>query len=236
MAADEVFVQSRPDNLALQFQGVFTAIVRIQSGRQQLRDTDSFRRRMRQALEEAERDAIAARYSTDDFSNGQMAVVALLDEAILSSNDPGREEWRRQTLNVQLYGEANAGEVFFDRLQALVRREESSRLADVLEVYLLCLLLGFEGKYGGAMRGESLVLAGRVRARIEAIRGLDYQISPRLELATAAEAQVPGRSAPVELARWAKWAAATALALIALFVVYKLHLLWRLGQLQTLTS
>lgn len=225
----------RPDTLALLFQGIFTAIVRIQSGKQPLADVETFRRRMKSALQETERDAIAARYSNDDVSNAEFAVVALLDEAILSSKDPGREEWRKKTLNVELFGEANAGEVFFDRLQALVRREESERLADLLEVYLLCLLLGFEGRFGGAMRGESLVLAERVRRRIEAIRGVDYQISPAIEFQEQPRmAATPIQQGPDK--RWLMWLGGIAASLIVLFLIFKLHLGWRVGDLQELVN
>ena len=226
---------TRPDTLALLFQGVFTAIVRIQSGKQPLGDVDLFRRRMKSALQEAERDAISARYPTEDVTSAQFAVVALLDEAILSSKDPAREEWRKKTLNVEMFGEANAGEVFFDRLQGLVRRDESPRLGDILEVYLLCLLLGFEGRFGGAMRGEALVLAERVRRRIESIRGLDYQLSPRIELA----AEQP--AAPVAVkgdpnAQALKLLAYVVGGLVLLFIVYKMHLVWQISNLQELVS
>jgi type VI secretion system protein ImpK len=217
--------------LALLFQGVFTAIVRIQSGKQPVGDLDVFRRRMKSALQEAERDAITARYSTDEVTNAQFAMVALLDESILSSKDPVREEWRKKTLNVEMFGEANAGEVFFDRLQGLVRRDESPRLADILEVYLLCLLLGFEGRFGGAMRGEALVLAERVRRRIEAIRGMDYQLSPRIEFSAEQAAPSVAVAADPNAGRL-RWLAYMAGGLLLLFVVYKLHLVWRMGALQ----
>jgi type VI secretion system protein ImpK len=208
---------ARPDTLALLFQGVFTAIVRIQSGRQALGDVEVFRRRMRSALQEAERDAVAARYSTEALSHGQFAAVAFLDEAILSSKDPAREEWRKKTLSAELHGEANAGEVFFDRLQALMRKEDSTQVADVLEVYLLCLLLGFEGKMTGSFRGEALNLGERMRRRIESIRGLDYRVAPPLELRNAAPR--------IALA-----------SVLLLFLLYYLHLGWRVGQLQALAG
>ncbi len=216
--------QTRPDSLALLFQGVFTAIVRIQSGKQPLGDIDVFRRRMKLALQEAERDGIVARYSSDDLTNAQFAVVALLDEAILSSKDPGRDLWRKQTLCVDLFGEANAGDVFFDRMQGLVRREETMRLGDLLEVYLLCLLLGFEGRYGGAMRGESLVLAERVRRRIEGIRGLDYRLSPPLYPGAVPEQALPVNQRASPSKDWLYWIVGIAASSVLLFAVYSFHL------------
>ena len=227
--------QTRSDSLALIFQGIFTAIVRIQSGKQPLGDIDVFRRRMKSALQEAERDAIVARYSSDDVTNAQFAVVALLDEAILSSKDPGRDGWRKQTLCVDLFGEANAGDVFFDRLQGLVRREETQKLGDVLEVYLLCLLLGFEGRFGGAMRGESLVLAERVRRRIEGIRGLDYRLSPPLDLSTP-EPALPVNQSVKPQRDWLYWILGLAGGTLLFFAVYSFHLTSVLSDLEGIVA
>ena len=222
----------RSDTLALLFQGIFTGIVRIQSGKQSLSDLETFRRRMKAALQEVERDAISAGYSNDDIRDAQFAVVALLDEAILSSREPSREEWRPKPLNHELFGEAVAGEVFFDRLHTLGRRHDSTGLADLLEVYLLCILLGFEGRLSGPLRGEAMVMADRLRRRIETIRGADYKLSPPLELAA-----VPSALPPQVTARKTNWALmilGVIGGVIALFLLYKLGLGWSVGSVEQL--
>src|ERR1700730_108290 len=94
----------RPDSLALLYQGILTGIVRIQSGRQALTDLETFRRRMRSALKEIEREAGSAGYGSTEIRDAQFAVVAFLDETILSSKSQKAEEWRKRPLNIELFG------------------------------------------------------------------------------------------------------------------------------------
>jgi type VI secretion system protein ImpK len=94
-----------------------------------------------------------------------------LDEVILASDDPSRAEWMKLPLGHDLLGQPLLGEVFFERLEGLIRSaKDASKLADVLEVYLLCLTLGFEGKYSGEAKAELHALMERTRTRIEGIR------------------------------------------------------------------
>jgi type VI protein secretion system component VasF len=43
---------------------------------------------------------------------------------------------------------------FFEKLDQFRSRRAIQPVMDILEVYLLCLLLGFEGRYSGTRRGE----------------------------------------------------------------------------------
>jgi type VI secretion system protein ImpK len=174
---------ARPDSLALLYQNVFTGIVRLQAGRQRLNDLVAFRRRIIDALQDVQKGAAAAGYRSSQVRDAEMAVVAFLDEAVLSLKDNARDAWAKQTLSLELYGESNAGEVFYERLNELSGDADSHRLADLLEVYLLCLLLGFEGKFSGSMHGLALRISDGLRRRIETIRGSDYRLAPPLQFA-----------------------------------------------------
>jgi type VI secretion system protein ImpK len=159
------------DRLAVLYQAVLTAVVRVQSRREKILDVVGFRKKMRAALRDVERAATTFNYDSEDIHDAQLAVVAFLDEVILVSDDPSKEEWMKLPLAHDMLGQPVAGEVFFERLEALLRSpKDSSRLADLLEVYLLCLTLGFEGKYSGAGRAELQTLMTRAKARIEDIR------------------------------------------------------------------
>ncbi len=85
------------------------------------------------------------------------AVVALLDETTLSIPGRCRDYWLSQPLQLELFGEAMAGEVFYQRLKRLMPAPRQNR--DVLEVFYLCLALGFEGKYrlGGSTEREGII-------------------------------------------------------------------------------
>ena len=80
-----------------------------------------------------------------ELAEARYALTAFVDEQILKSNWPGRAEWMNQPLQMQLYREYTAGENFFKRMTALMQRGVPSV---ALEVYYLCLTLGFRGAYG----------------------------------------------------------------------------------------
>lgn len=165
-------------NLALMYEGLLTGIARLQAGRQHVQDCESFRRRTKATLQEIEQAAVTAGYDGRDVRETHFAVVAFLDSVVLHSDDAVRTEWARRTLQEELFGQTDAGLVFFEKLESFRLRRDSEQLADILEVYLLCLLLGFEGRYSGGLRGELEATMERLRRRIEDIRGRSRQISP----------------------------------------------------------
>lgn len=211
--------------LALLYQGLLTGIVRLVAGRQHVSDAESFRRKTKTALEQVQREASAAGYDSEDVQDTHLAVVAFLDEVVLNGDDRTRGEWQRITLQQELFGLTNAGVTFFDKLESLIARRDSAALADMLEVYLLCLLLGFQGKYSGGLRGELDTIVDRTRRRIERIRGRTSQISPAAALPSEEPDPAPAARTPrfknVEVA-----AACTILATLLLFVCLKLNLTW----------
>ena len=141
-------------NLALGFQEVFTAVVRLRYNRQAVQDAEAFRAQMRQALRVAEQEARSRGCSPEDVKQVIFAVVAFLDESVLSSGNPVFANWPRLPLQAELFGNQLAGEIFFQELQKTLSRNDSQETADLLEVYYLCLLLGFKGRYaaGGDLR------------------------------------------------------------------------------------
>jgi len=109
-------------------------------------------------------------YRPEEVQDALFAVCAFADEAVLSSQWPGRGEWLKHSLQRLRFGTANAGEEFYARLAALCDKasegvgaeaglsgqsgffDESGRpssLREVLEIYAACLTLGFTGRYYG---------------------------------------------------------------------------------------
>jgi type VI secretion system protein ImpK len=66
-----------------------------------------------------------------------------------------RKEWEQLPLQLEHFREHLAGVKFFERLDALLEHPETES-ADVVEVYYLCLLLGFKGKYNFYLLEEQL--------------------------------------------------------------------------------
>ena len=163
--------QRRTETLAIVYQQVLTATVRIRANRQTVADAQSFRTNIHSALRSAEKDALGKGYSPEDARSATTAVVALLDESILNSANPAFADWSRMPLQQELFGHNVAGEVFFENLEKLNNRGDSQDVADLLEIYGLCLLLGFKGRY--ALSGPEGVrpLVESMMARIRRIRG-----------------------------------------------------------------
>ncbi|WP_157269468.1 type IVB secretion system protein IcmH/DotU [Azohydromonas aeria] len=104
-----------------------------------------FRRQVKALLDSVEQGARRLQLPASDAVDARFAFCALLDEVVLVSKLDIRREWTCQPLQLELFGEHMAGERFFDRLEAL-RREGAARLG-LLEVFHMCLLLGFRGRY-----------------------------------------------------------------------------------------
>jgi len=78
----------------------------------------------------------------DDFDLARFAVVAWVDETLLSSQWQDKDRWQKESLQRLYYQTADAGELFFDRLNAIGPHQR-----DVREVYYLCLAMGFKGRF-----------------------------------------------------------------------------------------
>ena len=85
-----------------------------------------------------------ARLPDADLAEARYALVALLDEQVLRASWAGRSEWMQRPLQFDLYQDNNAGEDFFVRLGALLRSGDHPL---AVQVYYLCLALGFRGIY-----------------------------------------------------------------------------------------
>jgi type VI secretion system protein ImpK len=91
-------------------------------------------------LAKSETAVEAGRYSREEVDQARFALCAWVDEKVL--NSPWREKhlWLREQLQRSYFGTTDAGEEFFQRLNALPIQER-----EVREVYYLCLCLGFTG-------------------------------------------------------------------------------------------
>lgn len=108
-------------------------------------DHDSFRDQLRKFLINFERGSKRLKTPADDLYEAKFAYCALVDEVVLTSRLELREQWGRRPLQLEFFGEQLAGERFFDQLEKL-RQAGAARL-QVLEVFHMCLLLGFQGRY-----------------------------------------------------------------------------------------
>nr|WP_229423821.1 type IVB secretion system protein IcmH/DotU [Massilia frigida] len=108
-------------------------------------DNADFQHKTTQFLEEFTRGAKKQGASADDIDAAKYAFCAAVDEIILRSTFSIRDEWERRPLQLVLFGDQLAGENFYHRLESL--RTRGSTHLQALEVFHMCLLLGFQGRY-----------------------------------------------------------------------------------------
>lgn len=182
----------RAENLAFAFQELLTVGERLRSNRQQVNDAASFRAQLWGGVRMAEDDARRHGYSAEDVELAVFAVVAFLDASILNLNLAVFADWARQPLQEERYGHHVAGEIFFQNLQKLLTRQESQDLGDLLEVYHLCLLLGFEGRYSLGGRGELRSITAQAGDKLQRIRRTGAEFAPEAGLPQGETARIAG--------------------------------------------
>ena len=210
----------RPENLALLYQEVLTAIERLRANRAGVNDAGAFRHHTREAIKTAASQALTAGYPADDVKLATFATVAFLDESVLNSQSPVFTDWARRPLQEELFGTHMAGEVFFQNLQQVLGRADSHDVADLLEIHYLSMLLGFGGRYSVGNRGELAQVMNLTFDKIRRVRGRFSGLAP--DWALPAD-KVAGRSDP-----WVRKLAIVAIvcaaAAVVLFLTYKLLL------------
>src|SRR5579872_2371851 len=165
------------ENLATIFQETLTVIVRIRSNRQGIQDAESFRDVILSGVAAAEQLALRRGYSGEDVLVAKFAVVAFLDESVLSSGNPLFADWRRKPMQLQLFGVTNAGEIFFRNIERLLARPDSAQTEELLEVYEICLLLGFRGQHGSESGVQIRPITSAIAEKRRRSRRLDPVIS-----------------------------------------------------------
>src|SRR3954454_19417631 len=138
---------TRTENLALAFQELITVGERLRCNRQSVADAATFRAQIWAGVRTANDSARNRGYSQEDIELATFAVIAFVDESILNLRHPIFADWPRQPLQEERYGHHVAAKTFFQNLQKLLSRNNTSQLSAPLEIYYLCLLLGFAGRY-----------------------------------------------------------------------------------------
>lgn len=151
--------------------------LQVAGGHVEFPDVESFRRRVLLLFESLNARAPELAVAVQDLEDARFAMAAFLDEMIQYSNWPGKLVWGQNPLQAQLFGETRAGVRFFSRLTELRRRGSPA-----LQLYYLCLALGYRGEYhmGSPAEHERFI---EDLAR-EVVRGNVKRLSPHGEPAT----------------------------------------------------
>jgi type VI secretion system protein ImpK len=144
MPKDLTKTQSKSCGLGALCTDIFLIVIKMREARQ-LGEPGALRSLVSCYLELFRANCTTLGVSVRSAEDAGYALVALLDETVLSCGGPCRDYWLERPLQLDYYGTTNAGEEFFVRLEGLMAHYRAQR--EVLEVYYLCMALGFEGKY-----------------------------------------------------------------------------------------
>ncbi len=122
---------------------VFDLILRLKAGI--VAPSNDLRPKIASMLEDFERRAERYRFNSKIIQVSKFALAAFVDEAVLTNNFPLKNEWERNPLQLEYFGEQLAGNKFFEKLEAMLKQIEVTQ--DAVEIYYFCMLLGFKGRY-----------------------------------------------------------------------------------------
>jgi type VI secretion system protein ImpK len=174
-------------------------------------DPESLRARLLEMFPDWERRGEALGYPQDVIRQASYALAAFLDEMIMNSRWPERHKWASHPLQFELFQTQIAGVEFFDHLDA-VRRKLPLNI-DLLELFYLCLVLGFQGQYRVSGRE-------RLKALIEEIRrDLQIRCGEAPPLAPHVARPDEGQRIPSRTGRYQAIGAAAAAVALVLYIV-----------------
>lgn len=207
---------------------VFELVLTLRTGT--LAPSTNPRPTVERLLHEMEQRGATLRYSERQVKAVKFALAAFVDETIMSTNLPLREEWEKFPLQLEYFGEQLAGVKFFERLDELLKQIETE--ADVVEVYYVCLLLGFKGKYKVYMEDQLQGLIDTIGSQLKRVGRLqETELSPHWKVRDQPE---PPRKGGLPL--WSKIGAAAGFLMVlliylVLFVLLKSDVNAAAGQL-----
>jgi len=123
---------------------ILTLIIQLRAA-QDLGDEADLRDRLKTRLKSWERDCQRVDIVQKDVNIAKFALVAFIDETLITSNWSERDTWQANPLQNELFKRSDAGKEFFNLLAQLRKRRQAH--PGVLEVYYLCIALGFEGQF-----------------------------------------------------------------------------------------
>ncbi|MGK0544181.1 type IVB secretion system protein IcmH/DotU [Halomonas cupida] len=161
-------------------QDFFSMVLMVRRG-SEAPDVEAFLERVEAFFSDMERRALAIGYTLEQFRDAQYALCAFLDESVLAAGESKMREYLElHPLQYKFFGVHLAGEGFFERLDGLRSNLKSN--IDVLEVYHLCLALGFEGKYRLEHRDQLRYIANTLGQDLARYRPSPSDVSPAWKL------------------------------------------------------
>ncbi len=184
---------------------VFDLILRVKAGI--VVPSAELRPKIAGMLEDFEKRAERYRFNHKIVQVSKFALAAFVDETVLTNNFPLRNEWEKNPLQLEYFGEQLAGNKFFEKLDAMLKQIDAT--ADAVEIYYFCMLLGFKGRYAIYEQDKLLaIMQTTANALVKAGKIKPVELSPNW-LANDQPVPPEKRGMPI----WAKIGAAGVLGL-----------------------
>jgi type VI secretion system protein ImpK len=161
--------RANPNDLIAFAGPVFDLILRLKAGI--VAPSYDLRPKIASLLTDFENRAERYRFSSKITQVAKFALASFVDETVLSNNFNLKDEWEKNPLQLEYFGEHLAGNKFFEKLSAMLKQIDVT--ADAVEIYYVCMLLGFKGRYAVYEKDKllqimqetanALVKAGKIR-------------------------------------------------------------------------
>ena len=164
------------NNDLVRFAGpIFDLILRLKAGI--VTPSNDLRPKCAKLLDEFEKRAERYRFNHKIVRVSKFALASFIDETILTNDFPLKEDWERYPLQLEYFGEQLAGNKFFEKLEAMLKQIKVT--ADAVEIYYVCMLLGFKGRYAVYEQDRLLsVMQETAKALLKAGKIQPTELSP----------------------------------------------------------
>ena len=157
-------------------------------------DAAGLRETLLERMKTFEQTAGAAGVPPEAVTAAGIALCSLIDEAVLSTPWGSYSDWDKRNLLRTLHGEPWSREEFFALLEKM--EQDPAANLDLLELFCICLALGYEGRYRDRANARAALteIRDRVSALIRTRRGRpdDRELSLRWRGAETALRKIPG--------------------------------------------
>ncbi len=205
---------------------VLDLVLRVKAGI--VTPSNELRPQVAAMLEDFEKRAERYRFNHKIVQVSKFALAAFVDETVLTNNFPLRDEWEKNALQLEYFGEQLAGNKFFDKLDAMLKQIEATK--DAVEIYYVCMLLGFKGRYAIYEQDKFLaIMQTTANALVKVGKISPVELSPHW---LANDQPVPPKKRGMPI--WAKIGALSGLGLA--FIVYMVMFLLSSQFLQNAAS
>ncbi|MCC7308997.1 MAG: DotU family type IV/VI secretion system protein [Acidobacteria bacterium] len=201
--------ESASKNDLITFAGpIFDLILRLKAGI--VAPSNDLRPKIAGMLEDFEKRAERYRFNHKIVQVSKFALASFVDETVLTNNFPLKNEWEKNPLQLEYFGEQLAGNKYFDKLEAMLKQIDMT--VDAVEIYYFCMLLGFKGRYAIYEHDKLLsIMQTTANALVKAGRIKPVELSPHWLANDQPE--------PIERRGMPTWAKVSAMALLGLAVI-----------------